>query len=86
MFEASLVTFMIGSTFLNRAHFDLYYHFVSIVMVFGYIALEEMRDEERYPVREIAGRGELRFAQRPGFGVRLRRPGFRNTPLLEGGR
>jgi len=34
MFEAALVAFTVGSMFLNRAHFDLYYHFVAIVAGF----------------------------------------------------
>jgi O-antigen ligase len=31
MFEAINVGFMVGSTFLNRGHFDLIYHFFSLV-------------------------------------------------------
>jgi putative inorganic carbon (HCO3(-)) transporter len=42
MFEASLLAFMVGSTFLSRAHFDLYYHFVAMVAAFGAIATREM--------------------------------------------
>lgn len=84
MFEAALVAFIIGSTFLNRAHFDLFYHFVAIVMVYGYIAKEEMRDETLYPVRATGVRGEIQLTQRPGFGRRLRGRGFRRTPLQPG--
>lgn len=83
MFEASLVTFCIGSTFLNRAHFDLFYHFVAIVMMFGYIAEQEMRDEVLYPTRGEKGiRGAIRLTRPPGFGQRGRQRGFRNTPLV----
>jgi putative inorganic carbon (HCO3(-)) transporter len=42
MFEASLIAFMVGSTFLSRAHFDLFYHFVAIVACFAAIATREM--------------------------------------------
>jgi O-antigen ligase len=35
MFEASLAAFVVGSAFLNRAHFDLFYHWVAIVIAFG---------------------------------------------------
>lgn len=31
MFEATNACFMVGSTFLNRGHFDLVYHFMSLV-------------------------------------------------------
>ena len=31
MYEATTVGFMVGGTFLNRGHFDLVYHFVSLV-------------------------------------------------------
>ena len=40
--KASLLAFMVGSTFLSRAHFDLYYHFVAIVVSFSLIASREM--------------------------------------------
>jgi len=81
MFEASLLTFCIGAVFLNRAHFDLFYHFIAIVLVFGYIANEELGDEGAYPLRASGVRGDIRFTRRPGFGHRMRGGGFRNTPL-----
>jgi probable O-glycosylation ligase (exosortase A-associated) len=71
MFEAALVAFTVGSMFLNRAHFDLYYHFVAIVAVFGVVARRAMEVQpERMP--ESAGtRPLLRTAPLTGF---LRRP------------
>jgi probable O-glycosylation ligase (exosortase A-associated) len=67
MFEASLAAFVVGSAFLNRAHFDLFYHWVSIVIAFGVIARREMADELRFPVRTEGGRGELELVRRPGY-------------------
>jgi len=82
--EASLVAFMIGSTFLNRAHFDLFYHFVAVVCVFGVIAQREMdtpvKVRKRKDKRRV--RGELVAVEGGGFGSRPVRRGFRNTPLL----
>jgi probable O-glycosylation ligase (exosortase A-associated) len=42
MLEASMLAFMVGSTFLSRAHFDLFYHFVAIITCFEVIAMREM--------------------------------------------
>ncbi len=72
MFEASLVTFVVGAVFLNRAHFDLFYHWVALVMVFGHIAdreienpvRETVREGSRGPVQSVRGTG---FAPRPAF-------------------
>jgi probable O-glycosylation ligase (exosortase A-associated) len=72
MFEASLAAFVVGSTFLNRAHFDLFYHWVAIVIAFGLVARKEMEDELRYPTRSQGGRGEIEAVERPGFGKRAR--------------
>jgi probable O-glycosylation ligase (exosortase A-associated) len=52
MLETSMIAFVVGSTFLNRAEFDLFYHFIAIVMSFEAIARREMstytrRDDER---------------------------------------
>lgn len=67
MFEATLVAFIVGSTFLNRAQFDLFYHFVAIVIAFEAIALREFaglgeRDED-----ELLHGGELRVVRPRGF-------------------
>jgi putative inorganic carbon (HCO3(-)) transporter len=84
MFEAAMLTFMVGSVFLNRAQFDLIYHYVAIVLVFGRVARLEMASERNYPQRPGSRRlgGQLTAADRPGF---ARKPpsatGFRQTGL-----
>jgi probable O-glycosylation ligase (exosortase A-associated) len=75
MFEATLAAFAVGSLFLNRAHFDLFYHLVAIVLVFSAIARASMRDESSYPQRERV-RGRLAFERARGFGARTRERGF----------
>jgi putative inorganic carbon (HCO3(-)) transporter len=87
LFEAVLATFLVGSMFLNRAHFDLGYHLHAIVLVFGRVATKEMADEVRYPVRGSGGRsGPLVARKSSGFGTAAPSTpnGFRNTPLIEG--
>lgn len=86
MFEASFACFLVGSTFLNRAHFDLFYHFVAITVVFGRIAREEMRSSQAYPVKAGA-RSPLKIVERGGFertGVPKRTHGFRDGPAVGG--
>jgi probable O-glycosylation ligase (exosortase A-associated) len=82
MFEAVLATFMLGSVFLNRAHFDLIYHYVAIILVFGRVAREEMSNELAYPVRSTGSRTPLVTIDAVGFG---RQPqssaGFRGTSI-----
>jgi len=73
MFEASMVTFMVGTSFLNRAHFDLFYHWVALIVVFGHLADMEMKNPVRYPLRENQQRSELRRQRRTGFERRDRR-------------
>lgn len=71
MFEASLVGFLVGAMFLNRAHFDFAYHVIAIVSAFGSIAYREMTSEAKYPLRARAvGRVEML-------------PGFRRAGLPE---
>ena len=87
MFEASLATFMLGSIFLNRAHFDLIYHYFMIVMIFGRIAREEMQQldstsESSLIAAARGGRrgGALVAAFPRGFGqVQPNRQGFRSS-------
>ncbi|MEX1024324.1 MAG: putative O-glycosylation ligase, exosortase A system-associated [Planctomycetota bacterium] len=69
MFEASLLTFMVGATFLNRAHFDLFYQWVALILVFDRLATKEMLDAEKYPERSLSGDARLpiRHVVRPGF-------------------
>ncbi len=82
-FEGAFLTFMLGSAFLNRAHFDLIYHYFAIVMVFEVVARKEMENP-------LVSTGEARR----GIGGRLTRfegigfkrsmgagRGFRNTDL-----
>jgi probable O-glycosylation ligase (exosortase A-associated) len=87
MFQASFAAFIVGGTFLNRAHFDLVYQFVGLVMVFAKLAFDEMDDTTRYPLRE-GGRAQLSTIRprtfsrsAPGYAR-----GFRNTPAVALGR
>jgi probable O-glycosylation ligase (exosortase A-associated) len=75
MFEASMVAFVVGAVFLNRAQFDLFYQMVAIVIVFGKVARESMELE---PLRAYGGeeRGRLVLAKTPGFGALTPRSGF----------
>ena len=85
MFESSLATFMLGSFFLNRAHFDLIYHFFTIILVFGRVAREQIQaDDEGLGFKHLTGRrGTLTTREISGFQRRVvRSKGFRNTPLL----
>jgi probable O-glycosylation ligase (exosortase A-associated) len=76
MFEASLAAFVVGSTFLNRAHFDLFYHWVALVIVFAAIARREMAAELEGTARFDGTRGEIEPVTRPGFGRRPRQSAF----------
>ncbi len=71
MFEATWVAFIVGSTFLNRAHFDLAYHWIALVIAFEAIAEKEMADTTAYPLRLGQHRSELRSVQTSGFRRRL---------------
>jgi probable O-glycosylation ligase (exosortase A-associated) len=84
MFEAGLAAFVVGSAFLNRAHFDLFYHWVALVIAFGVIARREMAEELMGPVSVEGGRGELELVARPGFARRARRPVFGSALGAEG--
>lgn len=66
MFEASMAVFVVGSFFLNRAHFDLFYHFVAVILVFTTLARRAMRDETLYPLRSTE-RARLALERRRGF-------------------
>ncbi len=83
MLEASMLAFVVGSFFLNRAQFDLFYHFVAIVIVFGRVARETMADAQQHPERGTS-RGGLALAQATGFGPRNRRNAFEHTPRESG--
>jgi hypothetical protein len=75
MLEASMVAFVVGSFFLNRAQFDLFYHFLAIVIVFGVIARQTMADMLTHPER-TSDRGTLTLAREGGFSPQARPSGF----------
>ncbi|MFT5051332.1 MAG: putative O-glycosylation ligase (exosortase A-associated) [Chlamydiales bacterium] len=89
MFEASLGAFFLGSAFLNRAHFDLFYHYVAIILVFGVLARKEMDNLDTVQPRPSGTGGRtgrsLRLVQAPGF-RRTRRSArtFRRTSFPSG--
>jgi probable O-glycosylation ligase (exosortase A-associated) len=86
LFEASLAAFVVGSTFLNRATFDLLYHWVAVIVVFELIARREIADPRATAGRKV-GRALLRRVPVSGFGAAPRRQverGFRTATLLPG--
>ena len=86
MFEASTLTFVLGSVFLTRAHFDLMYHYAAMVLVFGRIARAEMEDLGKPELTTGQRGGSLVEVPRSGFGRNVRKvSGFRDTPLLRPG-
>ena len=68
MFEASLAAFVVGGIFLNRAHFDLFYHWVALVVAFTVIARRHLADPGRHPARP-SGPGKLTRVGRRRFRV-----------------
>jgi len=80
MFEASLAAFVVGGVFLNRAHFDLFYHWVALVVAFSIIARRQLSDSTMYPERAF-GPGKLVSVARR----RLGRAGVRPRPATTGG-
>jgi probable O-glycosylation ligase (exosortase A-associated) len=80
MFESSLAAFMVGSAFLNRAHFDLIYHWFAIIAMFGVFAERDMADATA-GVRRDKGRGTLRVVPERGF----RPVGAGAVPITERG-
>jgi hypothetical protein len=89
MFEASFAAFVVGGTFLNRFAFDLFYHYVGLVIALEVIAYREMaRLELRIPADvadPLLNDLPTREERRRGFGRAPRRGGFRNRPLLPEG-
>ena len=81
-FEGAILTFMLGSTFLNRAHFDLIYHYFAMVLVFGRIARAELNAPAVIPGAASARHSPLVRVDSGGFGHAGRGGrGFRHTPL-----
>ncbi len=68
MFEASMTSFVVGAMFLNRAHFDLFYHLVAIIAVFGALARQEMSRPPEYG-GDLGQRGTLSAVPQAGFGA-----------------
>jgi len=84
MFEATLIGFIVGSTFLNRAHFDLLYHLIAIIVVFEHLARQELASPMHHPVRVATASGlpmPVRVLHQQGFKRLGRRHGFRNAAL-----
>jgi hypothetical protein len=83
LFESTLAAFVVGSAFLNRAHFDLLYHLVAVTLVFEILARREMADPA---VERRGGRGVLELVRPRGFAAGTHRPtrGFRTADLVPG--
>ena len=86
MFEASFTGFAVGAMFLNRAGFDLFYHFVAIITVFGVLARREMEDPTSHTAeKSVPGRrGPLELLRSRGLARRDRRSGFDGPEPREG--
>lgn len=68
MFEASMAAFVVGGVFLNRAHFDLFYHWVALIVAFSAIARRHLAEPGRYPTRPGKPGKLVRVSSR-GMGV-----------------
>ena len=55
---ASIVAFMVGATFLNRAHFDLIYHVMALCAALDRVTAHEIRLLRSQPADEDNGTGE----------------------------
>ena len=84
MLEATLVAFAVGSMFLNRAQFDLFYHFIAIIVAFEVIARREMAGETATSSIARARGGDVRVVRPRGFGPFPRRNGFEREPRPDG--
>ncbi|HEB54355.1 MAG TPA: putative O-glycosylation ligase, exosortase A system-associated [bacterium] len=78
MMEATTVGFSVGAFFLNRGHFDLFYHWLALVAALNLVTAAHLR---RSPVAQPVG------GERRGAGVvRVAMPGLRPRPLPVFGR
>jgi probable O-glycosylation ligase (exosortase A-associated) len=77
MFEASLIAFVVGSAFLSRAQFDLFYHLVAIIACFEAIAFAEMRAAQA-PQPSTTRGGAFRLLLPSGFARPREHAGFRD--------
>jgi probable O-glycosylation ligase (exosortase A-associated) len=59
MLEVSLIGFIFGANFLNRAHFDLMYHLVALSLVLAYVARSEIAKLAPAPMPARSGFGPL---------------------------
>lgn len=84
MFEASLVCFMVGAVFLNRAHFDLFYHWVAIILLFGRIAQAEVLAPVAETNLDDGQTAPLAALRRHGFEAKPVRRGFRDATPAAG--
>ncbi len=82
MFEASFVGFVVGASFLNRGHFDLFYQLVALVAVFQMLAYRYAAQplNERLQYEELDELPPLRVK-----GANEELPGWRPDPLPPGG-
>ena len=81
MFEVSIVAFMVGSTFLNRATFDLFYTYVALAVCLEVMAREEMAGKVFVKRRSKGPGGQgITVSDRRGFNRLPRRGGFRAQP------
>jgi O-antigen ligase len=53
---ASLVAFMVGGTFLNRAHFDLIYHLMGLTVALERVLAHEIALARSEPEESVAAR------------------------------
>jgi O-antigen ligase len=67
LFEATIVGFMVGAFFLNRGHFDLTYHFFSLVTCAMLVAKKE--------ILAVPAAAAQPAAERSGVEIRWRLPG-----------
>jgi probable O-glycosylation ligase (exosortase A-associated) len=77
MIEISIIAFIVGSTFLNRATFDLFYSFVALAISFEVMARAEMAGKQFVKVRRRGPGGTLTLNEGQGFDRLPRRGGFR---------
>ena len=85
MFEASFAGFIVGATFLNRGHFDLFYQLVALVVALQILAVRFAQQplHERLRSDELDELPPLRVA-----GAEPMSPGWRRAgtaPVAAGG-
>lgn len=76
MLQVCLVGYGVGGAFLNMAFFDLYYHFVAIMLLVNCIVAEQLPKKAEAADRRPDRRSLVRGAQSPAYPLRGRRPGL----------